>query len=173
MSDFIKVEIEGADELAAALDKFPRQAQKYLSAAGKEAAEAILKTDGLRRYPAATAANSPGRTKQVILDGKEVTFRVGYYIRGRGAQVPVRGGGYKSLGNSERLGTQWFVQREGHSVVIANRASYARYVVGKQQARWMEVIGWRRLDLVAVEKLPQITEIYQGWVDKLIEEVVK
>lgn len=162
-----KIELQNADKLQAAISKFPREAQRYLSAAGKEAAELILNTEGLRKYPPSTEANEPGRTVTVTLGGKEVTFRRGYYIRGRGMQVPVRGGGYRSLGNSERLGSQWFVQREGYGTAISNRASYARYVVGDEQASWMAVIGWRKLGDVATQRLTEITEIYTRWVDKL------
>ena len=85
-------------------------------------------------------------------------------------QEPVKGGGYKDLANSERLGTQWTIERQGYNTLIGNRASYAGWVHGDGQADYMGRIGWRKLFEVADENLELITEIYQKWVYKLIED---
>ncbi len=150
--DFIKVEITGLKELEAAIQKFPRESQKYLSAAGKEAAsKVILPTEGLKKYPPSTAANAPPTP---------------YYIRGRGTQ-------YASRNNmsSERLGTQFYVKSANYQTEIGNRASYAKYVVGEEQAHWMGPIGWRKLKDVAEEKMTNIVKVFDAWVNKLLKDV--
>ena len=149
--DFIHVEVDGIDKIQSGLDRFPVEIPRYMKAAGKEASEEILETEGLRKYPPAGPANQPPAP---------------YYIRGRGMQ-------YQS-GNdfrSERLGTQFYVEAPTMQTIIGNRASYAPYVIGAAQARWMANIGWRKLLDVAKEKIGNITEIYNGWVKKCIDDL--
>jgi hypothetical protein len=168
----IKLTIKGIEVLQSLLRQFPKEIGNTLSAAGREAAEKIiLPTEGIRKYPPADAANAPGRYKTVTINGRPATFRQGYYIRGRGFQSPTRGGGYRNLANSERYGTQWYVKRNGYGTEIGNRASYAKWLGGEEQARHMAARGWRRLIDVALEKLPEITAVYQKWVDDLIAKL--
>lgn len=160
----LKLDVKGEEKIIAALGKFPKEITKYMRQAGSEAAEVVLAERGLKIYPAATAANRPGRMRG--------GSRVGYYIRGRGWQTPTRGGGYRSLGNSERLGTHWKVTKTVYGVTILNEgASYAPYVHGEEQARVMASYGWRKLLEVVMQKLATITQIYQGWIDKLISDL--
>ena len=155
MSD-VQIEVKGLDKLIAALDRFPLQIARNMSQAGHEAGTEILDTQGLRRYPSMTAANKPPTP---------------YYIRGRGTQTK-RG----NLGNSERLGTQFYIKREGWTTHIGNRASYAKWVVGEEQARHMGPQGripkgWRKLFDVAKEKRQQIERIYNAWVTRTLRNL--
>jgi len=169
MSGFFKIEITDADKLTAALKRFPAETQKALEQAGHDSARLILEVEGLRAYPPATAANSPGRVREVIFGtGRRATFRVGYYVRGRGAFVPVRGGEYRFLANSERYGSQWYTRKISGGVEIGNRASYAQYLAGDNQPDFMAAIGWRKLSEVAGEKLPEITELYNDRIGQLL-----
>jgi len=151
--DFIKIEVEGIEKITAALARFPREIAKYMQQAGSEAAKrAILPTQGLKKYPGTTAANAPP---------------VPYYIRGRGTQTA-----HGNLGNSERLGTQWYIKAsKSFSTEIGNRASYAKYVHGEEQASFMGPKGWRKLGDVVKEKMGDIVKVYQAWVDKLIRDL--
>ena len=153
MSDFIKIDVQNEEKLIEAINKFPREASRYLNQAGHEAASRhVLTTIGLQKYPAETDANRPPTP---------------YYIRGRGTQ-------YKNSnsGKSENLGKRWSVKKyQRYGVVIANNASYAQYVHGENQARVMEAIGWRKLSDVVVEKLELIKGVYQAWVDKLLRDL--
>lgn len=151
MADTIRIEVLNADKVAEALRKFPRQATRYFESAGREAGEEIVNTRGLRSYPPATAANQPPTP---------------YYIRGRGTQYKAR-----NDMRSERYGTQFFVKAERYTTTIGNRASYARWLAGQEQARAMADIGWRKLFDVATEKVSKITGIYNAWVDKLLRDV--
>jgi hypothetical protein len=150
----IYIKVKGIDKLIAGLDKFPRHIGIYIGKAGGEAANhVILNTEGLKKYPPATAANAPPTP---------------YYIRGRGTQTA-----HGNRGNSERLGTQWHVKRElsEYTTEIGNRASYAKWVHGEEQAHFMKPKGWRKLTEVATEKLGKITKVYQAWIDKCIEDL--
>jgi len=163
----IKLEIKGIEILQKLLKQFPKEIRDTLSAAGREAAEkVILPEEGLKKYPPATGANAPGRIKPP-------NTRIGYYVRGRGFQSPIRGGGYKSLGNSERYGSQWYVKRVGYGTEIGNRASYAKWLGSESQAKHMGALGWRKIKEVAEEKISEITNVYQLWVDRLIAKLTK
>ena len=149
--DNIQIEVKGLDRILKALDRFPGQIGKYIGQAGQEASDrVILPTQGLKKYPPPTAANAPP---------------VPYYVRGKGTQ-------YASYnrGNSERLGTQFYTQ-PGLQTKIGNRASYAKYVVGENQASFMAPKGWRKLFDVAKEKTGDIRKVYQAWVDKCIKDL--
>jgi hypothetical protein len=147
----IRITVPGIEQVIANLSRFPREIARTLSLAGHEAGNEILDTQGVRQYPPATAANQPPTP---------------YYIRGRGMQYK-RG----NDGRSERYGTQFYVKREGAYTTIGNRASYAKYLAGREQARRMAAIGWRKLVDVAKEKRARIEQIYQGWVTRLIGEL--
>jgi hypothetical protein len=71
------------------------------------------------------------------------------------------------------LGTQWHIKRElsEYTTEIGNRASYAKWVHGEEQAHFMKPKGWRKLTEVATEKLGKITKVYQAWIDKCIEDL--
>ena len=147
----IGITIVNLEPLLDALRKFPRETQKYLRAAGKESGTAVIDTLGLKSYPPATAANQPP---------------VPYYIRGRGTETR-----FGNRGNSENLGKQFNVSYEKTYTILGNRASYAPYVIGEEQAWWMTIIGWRQLGSVVEEKLEKINTIYNNWVDKLLRDL--
>jgi hypothetical protein len=97
---------------------------------------------------------------------------VPYYQRGEGMHYE----NYVAK-TSEHLGRQWYVADYARfSTEIGNRASYARFVVGPDQAEHMgpnanPPKGWRILQEVVKEKTAAITTIYQAWMDKLLREV--
>jgi len=144
----INIKITGLDVLQAALGKFPNEVKAELGGLSKDVADLILDETGLRAYPPLTAANLPPTP---------------FYIRGRGTEAA---SGNK--GNSERYGTQFYVKAEGYTTTIGNRASYAKYLGGEEQAAAMARIGWRKLFDVAAEKLDAITALYQRGIDRLI-----
>lgn len=166
----IQVKVTGLDKLEKSFAFAKRNADKYMSAAGKEAIERhILPAEGIKQYPPSTAANEPGRVRYVTFkDGRTATFRRPYYIRGRGSMIPVRGGGWKQLYNSERYGTRWYVKRVPYGAKVGNSASYAPYLTGaKSQAKAMAKIGWRKLVDVANANIGKINAVFQAWIDKL------
>ena len=148
----LEIRITGLDKLIKGMDKFPNRIRMNLSKAGNEVAERVLfKTRGILPYPGKTSANMPPTP---------------YYIRGRGTQT-ASGNRY----NSERLGTQYYVKSTGYNTIIGNRASYAKWVIGEQQASFMAPKGWRKLFSVAKEKLRKIEQIYQAWTDRCLKEL--
>lgn len=144
------IKIEGLDKLQKGLSQFPKEIEKNIGQAGNEAAERIIfQTEGLKKYPPTTAANQPPAP---------------YYIRGRGLET-ARG----NLGNSERAGTQFYTRVSGLEVYIGNRASYAQYLFdSEKQSKALAGIGWRKLLEVTQEKLEQVKDIYQKWVNHTI-----
>lgn len=148
-----QIQIIGLDKLLANLKKFPKQIEKNLGQAGNESAENIIfPTQGLKGYPPATAGNQPPAP---------------FYIRGRGLQT-----GTRNLGNSERAGTQFYSRNEGSKTLIGNRASYAHYLFGEEtQAVALKQIGWKTLVAVINDKIGEIRDVYQKWVDKTITDL--
>jgi len=149
--DFLTIKIEGIEKLTANMKEFGQELQSGLEGAGQEVAREVLDTPGLRVYPPATSANQPPTP---------------YYIRGRGTQYK-RG----NDGRSERYGTQFTTNQVGTVTYIGNRASYAPYLGGEKQSTVSAIHGWRRLLDVAKEKLPQITKIYQAWINRAIKRL--
>ena len=148
----IEIVVEGLDKLKRGMAQFPREIARNMSQAAHEVGDKIIKTKGLANYPPETAANKPPTP---------------YYQRGFGMI-------YKNStkGTSENYGEQFYVKREGQSTMIDNRASYAKYLTGKDdQARAMARIGWRKLIDVAKEKVSIIKRIYQAWIDKTIRDL--
>lgn len=152
MSDPIEIKIEGADKIAAALNRFPVEIKRNFELAGQEAAEEIIQSQGLAKYPPMTAANAPPTP---------------YYIRGTGTQYKSR-----NNGKSENYKAQFYAKSTGTGTIIGNRASYAKYLAGeKEQSRVMERIGWRKLIDVAREKLGKITTIFNKWAQYTIDKL--
>lgn len=150
--EVLQIEVKGIDKLMKAFARFPREIARYMSQAGHESANrVILPTKGLQNYPPETAANKPPTP---------------YYIRGRGMQYAKR-----NNFSSENLGKQWYAQRTGADMRIGNRASYARWVHGEEQAKAMGRIGWKKLFETAKEKLDDIRKVYEAWVGKAIKDL--
>lgn len=152
MSD-IKIELIGIEKVQAALTKFPREIEKYITQAGDEVGKrVILNTEGLQKYPPAGPANSPPYP---------------YYKRGSGTQTSPN----HNTGSSELLGKQWYVVKKGLGTEIGNRVSYGKWVHGEEQASFMKPKGWRILREVVDEKIIKITKVYQSWINKLIKDL--
>lgn len=148
----VHVEVIGIEKLMKAFDRFPRKIMQYLGQAGHESAtRVILPEEGLQNYPPETAANKPPTP---------------YYIRGKGTQTKS-----KNYFNSENLGKQWYVKRRGLDMKIGNRASYARWVHGVEQAKAMGLIGWKQLFKTAKDKVGDIKKVYDAWVAKAIKDL--
>jgi hypothetical protein len=153
-----------------------KNAPRYMGQAAVEAAELyILDQPGVKKYPPATDANKPGRVRVVTFgNGKTVAFRRSYYVRGKGTMIPVRGGKWRQVRNSQRYGTNFVVRRIPYGATIGNRATYAPYLTGAgKQSAAMAKIGWRRLYDVAHSNMPQITNTFQAWADKLLKDSMK
>ena len=151
--DFIRIEgLESIDKLLLALKRFPQQVKRNLGAAGLEAVKRVIfPVQGLKRYPPATAAHQPPTP---------------YYIRGRGMQYKSR-----NTGSSERFGSQWYSKSTGYATEIGNRASYAKYLSGEEQASHMKPKGWRILREVVEEKMSDIAKVYQSWINKTLKDL--
>lgn len=155
MADKISIHVTGIDKLSANLDRLGDSIKKDLGTAGHEAATEILDTVGLRAYPPATEANRPPTP---------------YYVRTIGMQRAGRRKPEYNDKSSQNLGKKFYVRstQNGTVVNIGNPVTYAPYVVGDEQSAPMAAKGWRKLVDVANEKITQITEIYQGWIDRII-----
>ena len=73
---------------------------------------------------------------------------------------------------SEVLGKQFYTEtRDEWSVAIGNRAKYAPFVVGLEQAGALANIGWRRLADVAEDKRSTIERIVTQWVERAVDRM--
>jgi hypothetical protein len=148
----ITIKIQGLEELIKDLDRLPKEIDQAMKAAGKEAAEIVLSTEGVRTYPPETAANRAPAP---------------FYIRGKGTQT--KSG---NRWNSERYGSQWTVKATTPGVTISNRASYGIYLADEnKQAAAMADKGWVKLIDAARDQEGEITKVYQAWIDRAIKKI--
>src|SRR3990167_970875 len=132
----LEIEIRGLDKVTAALDKFPDEIKTGLAAAGQEAGEEIVDTEGLRSYPPEYHAPRP-----FVSDKQRRYFFAA--LRSGEIEVPYRRG---QSPRSERYGTQFYVEPRGYNVtVVGNRASYGEFLGGEQQSAYMAAGGWGKL----------------------------
>jgi hypothetical protein len=152
MADNITVQVKGLAELKAKFDAMKFNLNKYMVAAGKEAGNNLLDTEGLRKYPPETSANMPPTP---------------YYIRGVGMQYK-----YGNNGKSEKLGSQYHIDAVPYGARIYNMASYAKHVSGEEgdQSKAMAAKGWKQLYGTAMEKLDMITRVFTAWVEKALKD---
>jgi len=150
MPEPIVVQVAGWKELQQKLLLLGRSLDKYAQQGLVQAGKELLQTEGLQKYPPSSEANEPPTP---------------YYIRGRGMQ-------YKSHNNgkSEKLGTQWHVDKVTAGAYIYNRTSYAPAVHGEGQARFHELRGWRKLKEVVEERMDKIKATLTAWVDKALKD---
>lgn len=146
----VSVEIRGLKELDARLKKLGVSLNKYASQGMVQASKDVLKTQGLQKYPPITEANQPPTP---------------WYLRGVGMQYKNR-----NDGKSERYGTQWHTEKVSWGAKVGNRASYAPYLAGDEQARAMGVIGWRKLKDVVKERTPKIKSTLDAWIKKAMKD---
>lgn len=133
------------------LQKMPTALGQAAEYAGKEFADEILDTEGLRNYPPATAANQAPPP---------------YYKRGVGMQY-----GAGNDMRSERYGASYRVAASGYRTEIGNSASYAPHLAGQKQARHMAALGWRKLYDVAKQKKDQAQRIYSRWIERTLKQL--
>ena len=131
----------------------------------------------LKTYPKSTAANKPGRFSDKgrplgyyernrgywspIVSKSTLTLgSFGHYGKAfgriKGSATQRKTGtvaGYKLTSHSEQLGKKWSMRLGADYVIIANSASYAKWVQGaKTQSNVMKNIGWET-DAQAVQKI--------------------
>lgn len=146
----IEIKITGVDKLIAGMNRVGDQLDLSLRAAAEESINEILDTQGVRKYPPATAANAPPYP---------------YYERGKGTWTSPG----NNRGESERFGAGWSTSQTPYGAKAINNTSYGIYLVDDAlQATHSARIGWRKLGDVAREKEPKIVRIFQAAIDRLL-----
>lgn len=165
---FIHIKVTGVEKLQAALQKFPRQIAKYLGNAGREAAiKYIFSTRGIKARPEPFYLSRTEVYGEPFQSDKQRRWFFAA-LRNKKIEVPYRRG--QSPG-SEKSEQKWYAKSEGYNTKIGNIASYAMYLHGDEQSKYMVRKGWRKLLEVAQEKISDITRVYQLYVDKLIRDL--
>ena len=155
----LSLNVKGVDKIVKSFAEIPKSMQKYMVYAGRESADIVLDTQGIRIYPPS------GPKPAMPMTDKQ---RRGFFAKLHSGEieVPYRRG--QSPG-SEKFGTNWHITEKRYGVKATNRASYAELLVGDDQAGYMARIGWRKLSEVGEEKQDKVTGIFQKWVDLLIK----
>ena len=138
-----EVKIEGLDKLVKKLGQI--EADKVTRQALRKAGKNIIHEAS--EYPTQPAPKNP-------------KYR---YIRGSGTMYVPTGRIQKT---SEVLGKKWYIKGEPRKVTVGNRASYAPYVQGEEQASLHKRTGWKRLDKTAEEQLPDIVKEIQQEIER-------
>lgn len=126
------------------LNKLGRQDlfQKVLEAIGRDIYGKASK------YPPISSANAPPYP---------------YWKRGTGTMYA----GGSSDERSEKLGDRWFLNLFPSYVELGNRATYAGWVHGPDQARIHKERGWKQLLTVAIEQLPELIRKMAAQVERI------
>lgn len=139
-----EIQIKGIDKLQKKLSKV--QAKEVF----KEIFPIILEEmqDEAGEYPPATSANRPRPG--------------GWYERGQG-RVFSSG---RVIRSSETLGKKWYTKTlvSKMQAKIGNKASYAKYVHGDDQAKFHGARGWK--------KLIKVVKSYKKEIEKLLKRAV-
>jgi len=152
----VEIEIKGLTELDNKLKRLGKGLKGYMENAAVDSGKFLFISDkGQKTYPPSTAANQPPTP---------------YYIRGTGMQRAGRIKPEYNDGKSERLGSQFHVDKVSYGARISNRASYAKYVIGNEQSQAMAKIGWKKLPEFAKSKIGDIKKIFDGWIKKAIKD---
>jgi hypothetical protein len=153
-----KVTIKGIEEIQAKL----KQIKPQIVAGVK--AGAVHIEGKVKKYPAATYANSP----RTYTPGSGWNT---WYERGWGQKWPVASGGWHGKKNSEQLGQQWTTELKngGLTAVIGNKVSYAHWVhSGTMQARALKRIGWKTDEEIAEQEADKISQFIKEYIDKAL-----
>jgi len=124
------------------------------------AISATLVKDRAAQYPARRHGPMPGFPRSE----RQRRFFFAALKDGR-IEVPyIRGG---SPG-SEKLGQRWTVVflSGGTSARIENNASYAPFVMGREQAAYHRITGWPTTDAIADAVAPDVLRIFQREYDQ-------
>jgi hypothetical protein len=189
----LTIELRGFEEAMRIFRETPDRIGRRLADGATLVGDAIINTTGLKRYPPEGPGNRPpvpfyqrGLGMWVYDVGNTLLRNTSSRLarlkgEGRRTRASYSRGGYtavrniRNLGNSERLGTQFYSLGEvsplGVIVRIGNRASYSDAVVGDDQSEAMAAIGWRKLVDVAREKRAKITAILQAMIDDVLRRV--
>lgn len=153
MSEII-IKLEGLEKYQGKLEEIKKRLPEYMQSAGREAAESVvLDTQGVRKYPPILGQWRPPHYP--------------WYERGKGSWTSKD----NNTGSSEKYGSQWYVNTEDYGVRIGNRASYAKWLTGKEQSTMSSIFKWRKIADVAEEKKPQIKQVFLNWLNKLLHDV--
>ncbi|NLS80049.1 MAG: hypothetical protein GXY76_22645 [Chloroflexi bacterium] len=95
-----------------------------------------------------------------------------WYQRHFGPRWARADGSVGGSNTSEQLQKQWLVEQRGAAqVVVANRASYAPWVMGEEQAALHAAHGWRKLKDIAAEVMgDRLAAVAREELDKLIAQ---
>ena len=169
----VEIGIEGADQLARALDEAPEVAALWMDDAMDEIMQAVM--GQAQPYPP-----QPPR-------GRSQSFNT--YVRGMGQMTRAsfdEGGGYigpregprggQPRYTSEDLGQKWeYTVREirgGYMGILGNTASYADVVQGTKQPAFHAETGWVTLTEAVVRAAKQIQMILTQYMD-IITDAIK
>ena len=159
----ITIRITGAEKLAEAYREYQNEVDSILKQAGEDAVDYVLSQTGLRTYPPETAANRPGRFKQI---GNRY-IPLGWYERGAGWWTPT----YKLYPVSEKYGLKWSTDYRDRKTYIKNSASYNIFVGGDRQRDFHARNGWLQLVPTIYRHAGAIAQIYQNWVNYLFNRI--
>jgi hypothetical protein len=159
VADELVLVTRGIDEFLEALERAPEVAEPLLEQAMLRSLLAIEGRVG--EYPPATEANRPRawRGSAYSLATQKRASLNTWYERGYGPKWVRKDGTVNGRQTSEFLGRQsntkvmpesWYRQtttsENGVEGVVGTRASYARYVIGREQASFHARRGWVRLE---------------------------
>ena len=86
-----------------------------------------------------------------------------WYVRGFGTKF-ASGAEYQT---SQDMKHKWFTRTFPNYTEIWNEATYSPYIHGPDQVAWAGQRGWKKLQDIATEKIPEILRLLAAQVEKI------
>lgn len=79
---------------------------------------------------------------------------------------------YARRSPSGGLATEWYMVGSGHNLIIENRSPSARWVYSEEQARQINMVGWRKASTTLEEKERNATDAAARAIKKEIDKTM-
>lgn len=157
MPDFIDVTIVGMDKIAEKLEKLPQA----VGDAGVEQADNYLLNVLINK-------EIPGY--------KHITYKQaygkpppgGFFAKLRAGEIQIP---YQRRGPGNGVSGAWTIQGAGRNAYITNTDPAAKWVYSEDQARMMQLIGWRRVSQILDKYTKNIVASFDRGVKAAIKKV--
>lgn len=157
MADFIGIDIQGYKQIADALKRFPDAVQDV---AVDDVSKYII--DVLRIYPPRkriTRRQAYGRAFQT---DKQRRYFFWALHTGR-ITVPYN--------RTQTLRRGWRQEGRGTRSIIVNETPYAEYVMGEEQSRMSDMIGWEKVSVIPYQNRERIDKILYSSAMKTLKKL--
>lgn len=155
MTDFVGIDVQGMKELNHLLNKLPDVVQDYVVEEVSTYLVNVYQTSQpspkyvsrVRAYPEMMFTLPSGRVIRGFKSRKQWLYVI---MLGKEGKIPRK--------RTQALRRGWKKVGKGRDLIIANETPGAPYVMGPEQSRHEELVGWEKVDDINEERRPKIEQ---------------